>query len=247
MEIAIKSEADSRVLLYPLIKALYPYGTIAVYSSNRILTRLIENELEGGFKNIRIVVSPEADLEAAKISDEFYQGKYDFCIYDNMGAVDYDVLLAIVTNRISESYTSDLVYVASDDKTHIIKFGSPAPAIKDAKKSSAKDAKKSSAKDNADTNQEEDREFNKWQVQKTDEDILQEILNSKEIRWCKFPTFDAIEAMESRYIMMTPGDDVIREIYKIFGPALSIDERQFTKGARVKDESSSNIYGTDVR
>ena len=75
MEIAIKSEADSRILIYPLIKTLYNYGTVAVYTSNKAVSRLIENELEGGFKNIRIIVSPEADLEGTKVADGYYTGK----------------------------------------------------------------------------------------------------------------------------------------------------------------------------
>lgn len=244
MEIAIKSEADSRILLYPLIKALYNYGTIAVYTSNRLLSRLIENELEGGFRNVRIVVSPEADLEGAKESDDYYRDKYDFIIYDNMGAVDYDVMIIILTNRLSDSFVTDLVYIAGDEKTHMIKFGSPAP-VKQEKKEKPQKVKK--AEDKTDEEIQEDRQFNKWVVEKTDEDILQEMLSSKDLKWCKFPTYDAIEAMESRYVMMVPDDALLKELYKIFGEAISVDERQFTKGARVKDESGSTIDGTDVR
>lgn len=244
MEIAIKSEADSRILLYPLIKALYNYGTIAVYTSNRLLSRLIENELEGGFRNVRIVVSPEADLEAAKESDDYYRDKYDFLIYDNMGAVDYDIMIVILTNRLSDSFVTDLVYIAGDEKTRMIKFGSPAPT-KQEKKEKPQKVKK--AEDKTDEELQEDREFNKWVIEKTDEDILQEMLEAKDLKWCKFPTYDAIEAMESRYVMMVPDDSLLKELYKIFGEAISVDERQFTKGARVKDESGSTIDGTDVR
>ena len=103
MEIAIKSETDSRVLIYPMIKVLSLYGTVAVYTSNKYFTRLIENELEGGFKNIRIVINPEGDLEAIKESDQFNKTKYDFIIYDNVGATDYDMLICMLTNRLSES------------------------------------------------------------------------------------------------------------------------------------------------
>ena len=243
MEIAIKSECDSRVLVYPMIKALYNYGTIVVYSSNRNLTRLIENELEGGFRNVRIVVNTEADLDSAKISDEYFKDKYDFVIYDNMGAVDYDMLVCIVTNRLSEGYASDLVYIAADDKTHIIKFGTPAPAVK-GEKASPKPKKNAQV---SDEELEENRDFNKWSVQKSDEEILQERLSDKELRWCKFPTFDSIEAMEARYKMLVPDDTLIKELYKLFGTYLAVDERMFTKGARLNDEGSSVISGVDVR
>lgn len=243
MEISIKSETDSRILLYPLIKVLSNYGTVAVYSSNRVLTRLIENDLEGGFKNIRVVVSPEIDLEGVKESDGWYKGRYDFCIYDNMGATDYDICICIVTNRLSESYVNDLTYLITDDKAHILKFGSAAPALKE------KGAKPEKRKKNAPEEEptEEDLNFNKWNIEKTDEEILQEALADRSAKWCKFPSFESIDQMESRHKMMVPDDGLIKELFRLFGTHLCIDERMFTKGARLKDESSSDISGTDVR
>lgn len=241
MEIAIKSEVDSRVLVYPLIKALYNYGTIAVYTSNKQMSRLIENELEGGFKNIRIMVSIESDLEYIKETDEYFKDKYDFVIFDNIGATDYDMLIAIVTNRISETYMQDLLYLCTDKKTHILKYGSPAPALKGEKKKPTKN------KGQTDETEIEDPNFNKWQVKKSDDEVLQELLSSRESKWIKFPTFDAIEQMEGRHYLMVPGDSLIRELHRLFGDKLVVDLRQFQKGARVKDESSSDISGTDVR
>lgn len=241
MEIAIKAETDSRVLVYPLIKVLCNYGTVAVYTSNKYFTRLIENELEGGFKNIRIVVNPEADLEAIKESDDFNKSKYDFIIYDNVGSTDYDMLICMLTNRISESYVQDLLYVIQDSKTHVLKFGSPAPTRKEKPEPKAKKSAKEEVSD------EEDRAFNKWHQEKTDEDVLKEVLSDRNAKWCKFPSFDMIENMEARHIMPTPDDGLIKELFRLFGEALSVDERMFTKGARVKDESSSDISGTDVR
>lgn len=241
MEIAIKAETDSRVLVYPLIKVLYNYGTVAVYTSNKYFTRLIENELEGGFKNIRIVVNLEADLEAIKESDDFNKSKYDFIIYDNVGATDYDMLICMLTNRISESYVQDLLYVIQDSKTHVLKFGSPAPTKKEKPEPKAK----KSTKD--EVTEEDDRDFNKWHQEKTDEDVLKEVLSDRTSKWCKFPSFDMIENMEARHIMPIPDDGLIKELFRLFGESLSIDERMFTKGARVKDESSSDISGTDVR
>lgn len=246
MELAIKAECDSRVLVYPLIKILSNYGTVAVYSSNKYLCRLIENEMEGGFRNVRVVVNTEADLDSAKESDEYFTDKYDYVIYDNMGSIDYDMLICIVTNRLSESFVNDLVYVASDPKTHIVKFGSPAPVSKSEKPSkSLKASKKGSGP--TDEEIEENRDFNKWTAEKSDEELLQESLEAKDLHWCKFPSFEAIEAMESRYQMMVPDDTLIKELYKLFGTFLSVDERQFTKGARLKDESGSVISGVDVR
>ena len=245
MEISIKSETDSRILIYPMIKVLSLYGTVAVYTSNKFMTRLIENELEGGFKNIRIVVNPEADLEAIKESDNYSKGKYDFTIFDNVGATDYDMLLCILTNRLSESYMQDLLYVIQDEKTHILKFGSPAPTPKQ-EKPKEKPAPKKKGKE-TEEEVEEDTNFNKWHTEKTDEDVLKEVLNDKNAKWCKFPTFDIIENIEGRHMMPVPDDGLIKEFFKLFGAKLSVDERMFMKGARVKDEGCCDIDGTDVR
>lgn len=259
MEIAIRSECDSRALLYPLIKTLNIYGTIAVYSSNKYLTRLIDNDMEGGFRNIRIAVNTESDLDALRSDDEYFKDKYDFVIYDNVGATDYDILLCMVTGRLSESYVGDLVYAIPDSKTHILKFGNPAPALK-VEKAKKKPNKKEDTdnseptestyepdKNVTETDTEGDFSYNKWDIKKTDEELLQDALSEKSIPWIKFPTFDEIELMESRRILPTPNDTLIKELYRLFGTALSVDELQFKKGAKLKDEGSSIIGGSDVR
>ena len=237
MEIAIKSEADSRILVYPLIKCLCNHGSVAVYTSNKAFCRLIENELEGGFKDIRIVVDPEGDLDNIKETDDYYQGKYNYLIYDNVGSMSYDILIAILTNRISESYMQDLLFLAQDPKIHVMKFGKAATKPKDDKGKSSKGKKEEEAVD---------ENYNKWYCEKTDEDMLHELLESKDAKWCAFPTYDAIELMESRHYMLIPDDGTIKEIYKLVKDAVQVDERQFLKGAKIKDESGSDISGADV-
>ena len=94
MYIAIKSEMDSRVFLYPLMRALKNYGSMLVISSNRQLSRLIEDG-EFGFRNIAVIV----DMSGA--TDDVYNeygiaaGDYDYIILDNVGAVEYDVCFVL--------------------------------------------------------------------------------------------------------------------------------------------------------
>lgn len=260
MNIAIKSEVDSRVFVYPLLKCLYDYGTICLYTSNMNCSRLIEGEWQGGFKDIRVIVVNDGDLHSAMVDDQHFEGKYDFTIFDNVGAVDYDLIIALVTNHISESYVQDLSYIIDDNKCFILKFGKPAPPLPKEKGSKTKPVKKLKTKneENAieeplvgqitkDVDTQEDFSYNKWDVQKTDEDILQEKLSSKESKWCPYPSFEDLEIMESRHYMMVPNDTVMHEVYRLIVSQLSIEERMFKKGVRVKDESSSNISGTDVR
>ena len=105
MNISIRSEADSRILVYPLIRALYNYGTICVITNNVYMKRLIDvDTMEGGFRNVRVIVQPDGDLEDALEQEEMFKDKYSFVIYDNMGATDYDIECIIITSRVSESY-----------------------------------------------------------------------------------------------------------------------------------------------
>lgn len=250
MNIAIKSETDSRIFIYPLIKCLHAYGTVCVVTNNIMFSRLIEGEVEGGFKNVRILVTPEGDLDGMLEVDEYYEGKYDYLIMDNVGAVDYDILIALVTNKITDAYVQDLLYVISDDKTHILKFGSPAPGgknEKDKKNEKPKKPKKGEEPAEVEEVEESDEEFNKWDDKKTDEDILTEKLSTAQSKWCKFPSFEAIETMESRHYMMVPEETLMKEIHRLFESSFSVDYHHFQKGAKAKDESSSDISGLDVR
>lgn len=255
MVIAIKSETDSRYFIYPLMKCLYNYGTIALYTSNPMCARMIENELEGGFKNIRIVVNVDADLEAVYDTDEYYQDKYDFVICDNMGAIDYDVLIAVVTGHVSESYISELLYVISDDNTYIVRLGKPAPKpkVEKDKNDKNKGKGKKGAPEISIGDEEEVEEvpdtyetFNKWHKSRSDSDVLKEKLSGKNSAWCKPPAWQEVEDMESRQFLSIPDGSMIKDIYRIFGKYLSVDERQFTKGACVKNEGSSDLSGTDI-
>lgn len=252
MVISIKSETDSRFFIYPLMKCLYNYGTIALYTSNPMCARLIENELEGGFKNIRVIVNVEADLEAVYEADEYYQDKYDFVICDNMGAIDYDVLIAVVTGHISESYISELLYVISDDNTYVVRLGKAAPKPKVEKDKGGKGkGKKGEPQLNIGEEEEEEEvptfdNFNKWHKSRTDSDVLKEKLSSKNSVWCKPPAWQEVEDMESRQFLSIPDGTMIKDIYRIFKNYLSVDERQFTKGACVKNEGSSDLTGTDI-
>lgn len=131
MNISIRSEADSRILLYPLIRSLYNFGTICVITNNVNMRRLIDvDSMEGGFRNVRVIVQPDGDLEEAMDSDDMYRDKYDFTIFDNMGATDYDIELIIITSRVSESYLQDIVWIIGEEGTYVFRFGAGAPAPK---------------------------------------------------------------------------------------------------------------------
>ena len=62
MVIAIKSEMDSRVVLYPLMKACSIYGSVLVMTSNRYVRRVIDDQEYSTFKNIAVLVDETVQL-----------------------------------------------------------------------------------------------------------------------------------------------------------------------------------------
>lgn len=258
MNIAIKSECDSRYLVYPLLKIFNQYGKVALFSSNPQVKRLIESELDDGFRNITVVYV-EDDLQDILEDEDMFEGRYEYVIWDNVGFTEYDFLLCLVTNFISYSFIDDLKLVIDDPKTHIIKFGKPAPAPKKAKTEQKKKPKKG-----ADVKEEEvvqpadiyselsedsvdDSNFNKWDDKKTDSEILLEKLTKKESKWCKYPTVDSIEGFETSHIFYSPDESICKEVYRIFAGVFSIPEHQFSKAARLKDSAMPFTDGVSVR
>lgn len=265
MNIAIKSEADSRMIVYPLLKVLIDFGSVALFTSNPFTSRLIEDEYEGGFRNIVVVPVTDGNLRAAMEEDEFTPGKYDFCILDNVGAMEYDYLLCVVTNHVSEAYVADIKLVMDEPGVHIVKFGKPAPKVKAPKVKTKKKGKVKDGEASQDEQTEQgprnindvlgedasiddipDNEFNKWTVQETEADMFMKKLNEGTTKWCKFLTFEQIEELEARHTFFVPDDTTLKEIYRIFGTRFGIDERMFLKSGRLKDTSGTVVSGVDI-
>lgn len=241
MRISIKSEVDSRMLLYPLIKVLADYGTICVLSGNPEIEKLIDDDVEGGFRNIRIIRVYDGDLQGAIEDEGLTPNKYSFTIYDNVGAQQYEKLICIVTNVISDEYLMDLKNLIDEPQTSIMKFGTPGKKVEE-KKSKGK----ATDSENANSELPSLHENNRWLVEKTPEDLLVEALSDKKIKWCKMPSMQDIITFEQRHTFFVPDDSVLKEIYRVLPDAFNVDERVFIKGGRMKDESSISFNGTEV-
>lgn len=277
MNISIRSEADSRILVYPLIRALYNYGTICVITNNVYMKRLIDvDTMEGGFRNVRVIVQPDGDLEDALAQEEMFKDKYSFVIYDNMGATDYDIECIIITSRVSESYLQDIVWIIGEEGTNVFRFGpgAPAPKKEKEKKQSNGKAKKNSKSDESESDgiiqtseedvfenvldakantqqisgfNEDGTIKNKWTMEKTDAEILNEKLAEAQAAVLPFPNFEDIEKMESRWIFPKVNGKLAKAIYQVIGPFINVDERTFMKGVSTADEGGYFISGADVR
>lgn len=270
MVISVMSECDSRTFVYPFLKCLNSFGSVALFTSNKLASRLIEGDIIGGFQNIRVVMVEQGDLEAAYALDGYTPDKYDFTILDNLGVNGADIIVALVTNRLSDDYLNDLTFIIDEPNCYVVKLGKPAPKkkqekVKDSskkksfKKDQIKEEEEVTEKENQesfldvkkDTKKPEDYEGdfsnNKWVVEKTPEDTLRDKLMLKDAKWIKFTSLDDFEQMEGRHIFPKVNEDFIKESYRIIGQHLAVDERNYKKGVSIADEISGYVSGTDVR
>ena len=240
MEIAIRSEVDSRSFIYPMLTCLKRFGSVCIFTDNPLYNRLVDEDSEvPGFANIEVYpLYPNfnGDLDAAIEESEYEPGKWDWVIWDNVGRTEVDVQLALFTNKVSDRLVQDMMYVIDEEGVRIIKLGTPF-------KSNSK-AVKGHTKNNSNST-EEAGDVNKWNTTKTDEEIFQEKLNGSSAKWIPFPIVDEIEAFEGRHKFITPNAKFIDEFYDIIKDVIGIDKRLFMKGVKV-DEDSVYISGIDV-
>lgn len=246
MEITVTSECDSRQFIYPLLKCLKSFGSICVYTNNPMMNRLVEEGSEG-FGNVSIYPlypTYSGDLTIAMEDSEYAPDKWDFVIWDNVGRMEYDYHFVLVTSRVSDSYMQDALTIIDDDNVHILKMGTPSK-IKDPSKNKCK-CKKGNQEDE---DQVVGNEYNKWSVERTEEDIFVEKLTTKDAIWIPWTPMEAIEEIEAFHRCPIPNDKFISEVYRLLGDSLAIDKRIFVKGVRLDEESKNccTIAGVDVR
>lgn len=234
MYISIKAEMDTRPMLYPLIACLRFYGSVCVISSNRILSRLIEDDISGGFRNIRVII--DEDGASDSIFEEYGIGAedYDFIILDNVSVIDYDIFIMCVGSGNTDLFDDELIETLKEDNPNIwiVHFGSKEPAIiKDVK---SKHSKKQSKEANDDNYRPED----KFKLEEEERDRKRQ--QAKVLKGV-FPTFQDIELLEGEFKFAQVNSKMIDTIYSMIKNFINVDSIQFRKAVMTKDESSGNI------
>lgn len=235
--ISIKSEIDSRVLLYPLMRCLKPLGNILVVTSNRQVSRLIDGDFEGDFRNFHIMVDFEGAtdelLEEAGISPN----EYTYVLYDNVGIVEQDKLIIPIGPVVSESFESEMMYLGEDKNTHILRFGTPI-------KSKAKKSKEEI---------QQEREAKKAKSELTEEEMEMEVKKKfqpkkvdvsaklKKLPNLTFPKFEDIEMFESNKQFFDIDRNLIKFFYAVFQDYIGIKEPNFVREVTRKDARSSSF------
>ena len=235
MNIAIKSEIDSRVLLYPLMRSLRSYGSILVISSNRQLRRLLDDD-ETGFRGFRIIVEESGATD--DIYDEYgiADGDFDFVILDNMGVIDYDLCFIPLGAKHTESFDDDvqLMLEAERDKVVVVQFG------KQSKNNRSTAATKRDTKRKGkiiEVNEDYDPAA-KFRV--TEEQRKKEQSRARTVM-VPFPSYQDIETVESEYKFYEVNANLVTAFYDALKETLAVDKNQFQREVRKKDESSGYI------
>ena len=257
-DIAIISEMDSRVLLYPLIQVLKRYGRVAVISDNRHITRLIDSEQEGGFCGIDIFYCEDT------WDDEDVIVGYDWVVFDNVARANAWRTIIPISSVVSLNFVSDLMYMIEDESTHILKFGAPsAQATK--KQANKKPEKKPKAKKGEEALAEEEtvaveetaesklnlrveaEEKPVWITEMSESEKVEEELFRRKAKWLPMLASDAIEKLEGEHVWPKIVPAICSELYRVLGTALCAEERQLIREVQTPDESGSNLNAVFCR
>lgn len=242
MLISIKSEIDSRVLVYPLIKTLRAFGSILVITPNKQLNRLVEDVDTRTCRDITIIIDTDGTADDAYTEYDVDQKDYDFVILDNMAAIDYDVLLVPLGELSSPDFDDDLQLLINSDeasKIKIIQFGKTLSKQNSNKHSASevKQPKKSTSNNSTDVSNDEDYDpAEKFRVK-------QEVKKVEGIKTykCKFPVYEDIEVVESEHRFYIPDEGMCSAFYDIFKNQVQTNSNDFRKVVQKKDEYSGYI------
>lgn len=251
MRIAILSEVDSRLLLYPLMRVLEPFGSLVVVTSNRQLCRLIDGMFEGEWRNIKIIVDTQGALDETLEIHGVDDSDYDFMILDNVGAISYDKILVPLGEAHSIVFDEDLHAMEEDANVFFVQFGKAQkklalpkeklnPKMKlDTKRIMRKEAKADVVVDASSPTEEPETKWEKQQVEQGKPSIR------KSIPSVPFPSYQRIEEVEANHVFSMVENNLIKALYDIFKEDLSISQQDFTKRLRDK-ESSKYVKSTNT-
>ncbi len=239
MTIAIKSETDSRVAVYPLMWALKPFGSVLVVSSNRQLRRLVDDTEYLTFRDMVVIVDEEGGTDDVFSLYGVVKGDYDFVVLDNVGSIDFDRCLVLLGNKQSESFMSDLndIQESEDRNKYILLDFGNGSGSKEQEKAEAESKKPGKKAANVKVSQEEYDPADKFRAMVPEETSKKDRIKPFKV---KFPTFADIEQVEAEHRFYQVGLDLTKVFYSFLGETLAVSMDKFNKVVRRKDESSSN-------
>ena len=241
MIIALRSEVDSRVLLYPLLKVLKSYGSIVVVSSNRVLRRLEDGD-NGGFRNIRIIVEEGGGTDDIYEMYDISPDDYNFIILDNVGVTEVDKTCIILGAKTSPAFDDDVqLMMDTDDEDKqnisIFQFGKP-----QAKSSSQQSKSSSSSKKNS-SNLDDDDDYDPAEKFKEASKASKSGNRKNKTYNAKFPLMQQLEDVEAEYRFYDVDSAIVDGLFNLLEDVVLVDKISFQKEVRKRDEGSNNFKG----
>lgn len=208
---------DSRAILYPLMKVLGQFNQSLIVSRNETLSRFIEGEFDGYYKNLRIIIDPQGNTDDIINDYNVNIEDYDFIIYDNVGTIDFDYILVPISEYVTDWFYNEITYMDINKVTFIL-FGKVS-------KSNIKEKIEQSLKEQ----QEADEFESEAAIHKSDSKSQLKDKTSKLVPM-KFPTMEEIEKFESQGVMYNANSTLIKLFYNIFKDSIGLTESQFISG-----------------
>lgn len=236
MKIAIKSEVDSRILLYPLIRAIWSHGSVLVMTSNRQVQRLIDDVDASTFRDVTIIV--DADATADSIADTYNiaEGDYDFVIEDNIGTADFDICFVPLGKKQSPEFDESVQLLLKDEgpeKVVLIQFGNPSTGTKQQKAQSKPRVEKGAQKDPA------AEEYDP--TARVKELVGEQRIVASKVFKTKFPSYEEIETVEAEHRFGAIDTNLITAFHSVLKDEISMDLVQYRKEVLAKDEYSGYL------
>jgi hypothetical protein len=267
ISISIKSEIDSRVILYPMMKCLRPLGNVLIVTSNKQVCRLIEGDYEGDFRNFHILFDTDGGTDELLQETGISPEDYTYVVYDNVGVIEQDKLIIPIGPIVSENFESEMMYLGEDRNTHILRFGksikkpTPKPPVltREEKKEEAERLKQEAIARKSMTPEElkaerllkeqgksskssmtdeEMDEAARRKFQPKKEDITAKL---KKLPNLQFPKFDDLEFLESNKQFFEIDRNFIKFFFTVFQDYIGIKEHNFVKEVTRRDASSSDF------
>lgn len=230
MQIAIHSEMDSRILLYPLIQCLYHYGSIGVFSNNPYVRRMTDGEYTNTVNNVTLFYDQEATSDEMREYNGVSSDDYDFLIYDNCGESGADLYLIPTYGEMSSKFEASIDAIREDPNVIVIQYGRPALSTK----SSLGLATKKAAVDPL-IGFDPAKKFNEKRDSKEKQHERQ-----KSAVCVPMPSFDMVEKFEGMHVFPEPNTKLISILYPALKATINVDKRNFEKAVR-RVESGSFI------
>lgn len=239
MIIAVRSEIDSRPLVYPMIRVLKNYGSVCFITSNRQCNRLIDGDGENGFRNITVIVEESGALDEVYEDNSITKDSYDFIILDNMGLMEYDILFVPVGEVSSAAFQEEIELLKTDSKVRFVQFG-------DVKKSKHETKRQKSSSNKLSSEEKEYSPEKKFSLEQT---IDEEYNVAERYHNVSYPVWQDIENFESLHAFMKPEKGLADVLYTEFKNVIGLDKRTYDKEISKEDlveKGNLDLVMTDI-